>query len=147
MKKKKKTGAILKKRLHPILSYAVLFGVGAVAVSSTGSIVGADTESTVPVAIVAPTPAAAKAPATADVAALKTSATEFASQLSIIKSQVAELQKYGRTPSPALTDAIGQGEQLVVIIEQAQTLTDIGDFDAAVKLQSIGAAIAANSKF
>ena len=41
---------------------------------------------------------------------------------------------------------IGQGDRLVSSIISAQTLGDIGESDPAAKLQSIGAAIAANSK-
>jgi len=145
MKKTKRS--VLKKRLHPFLSYAALLGIGAIAVSSTGSLVGANTENKVTVPVVAPVSALAKPAAPTDLAALKASATEFAAQLSIIKNQVAELEKYGRSPAPALMDAIGQGDQLVAIIEQAQTLNDIGEPNPASKLQSIGAAIAANSKF
>jgi hypothetical protein len=44
-------------------------------------------------------------------------------------------------------DAISQGDRLVSSIISAQTLGDIGESDPAAKLQSIGAAIAANSKF
>ena len=145
--KRKKPQTLLKKKLHPLLSYAALLGVGAIAVSSTGSITGANTENAVIMPIVAPETAPTKPAAPADLAALKASATEFATQLTIIKSQVSELEKYGRTPSPALTNAIAQGDRLVGAIEQAQTLTDINEPDAATKLQSIGAAIAANSKF
>jgi hypothetical protein len=147
MKKKKKIALILKKKLHPFLSYATLIGVGAIAVSSTGSLVGVNTENTVIMPIVAAETAPLKSTTPENLVALKTSATEFASQLSIIKSQIGELEKYGHNPPPALIDAIDQGDQLVATIEQAQTLKDIGDFDAASRLQSIGAAIAANSKF
>jgi len=143
--KRKKPQTLLKRKLHPLLSYAVLFGVGAIAVSSTGANVGANSETTAPVPAVSRAPA--KPVASADLNELKAAAVEFASQLSVIKSQVAELEKYGRTPSPALMNAISEGDQLVAAIAQAKTLNDIGDFDAAAKLQSIGAAIAANSKF
>jgi len=145
MKKTKRS--ILKKSLHPFLSYAVMLGVGAIAVSSTGSIVGANTENTIVAPVVAMRAAPAKPAAPTDIAELKASATEFAAQLSIIKSQIAELEKYGHTPSPTLMDAIGQGDQLVSSIISAQTFGDIGESDPAAKLQSIGAAIAANSKF
>jgi hypothetical protein len=90
---KRKTGIhiLLRRKLHPFLSYAVMLGVGAIAVSSTGSIVGANTENTIvaPVAVARAAPAKPAAPT--DMAELKASATEFAAQLSIIKSQIAEL--------------------------------------------------------
>lgn len=143
--KKKTIRSIMKQSLHPLLSYAVLFGVGAIAVSSTGSIAGTDIEA--PAADPVIVHAQIKTPAPADLAKLKASASEFAAQLAIIKGQVAELETYGRNPDPALKEAIGQGEQFASMIMQAQTLDEIGVDDPAAKLQSIGAAIAANSKF
>jgi len=147
MKKKKSVHTFLKQRLHPFISYAALLGVGAIAISSSGSLVGANTENTIVAPIAATQTTSAKPATPTNLVALKASATEFAAQLTIIKSQVAELEKYGRSPAPALMDAIGQGDQMVAIIEQAQTLNDIGEPNPAAKLQSIGAAIAANSKF
>ena len=147
MKKKKSVHTLLKKRLHPLLSYAVLFGVGAVAVSSTGSFAGANTEKAILIPAVAPAHVAAAPAVPADLDKLKAAATEFATQLSIIRSQVAELEKYGRTPPPALMNALDQGDRLVANINAARTLSDVKDPDPAAKLQSIGAAIAAGSKF
>ncbi len=145
MKKTKRS--VLKKHLHPFLSYAALLGVGAIAVSTTGSLAGANTETAAVPAIVAPAHHAAK-PATADdLDKLKTAAAEFAAQLSVIKSQVAELEKYGRVPPPALMSAIDQGDQLVASIVNAQTMAEINDPSPATSLQAIGSSIAANSKF
>jgi len=146
MPKKKSVHSLLKKRLHPFLSYAALLGVGAIAVSTTGSLAGANTESAAP-AIVASVRHAAKPVAAADLDKLKTAAAEFAAQLSVIKSQVAELEKYGRVPPPALMSAIEQGDRLVASIAAAQTFNEINDPNAAATLQSIGSTIAANSKF
>jgi hypothetical protein len=143
--KKKTIRSIMKRSLHPLLSYAVLFGVGAIAVSSTGSIAGTNTEEAAPVPVAVHVQTQTVAPV--DLAKLKASAFEFSAQLAIIKGQVAELEKYGRNPDPALKEAIGQGEQFASMIMQAQTPGEIGVDDPAAKLQSIGAAIAANSKF
>ena len=145
-KKKKGLGLILKKKLHPLLSYAVLFGIGAIAVSTTGSVVGVRTAEPPTVPVAAAIPAKQPLPA-ADLTHLQAAALDFSAQLSVIKSQIAELEKYGRTPSAALLDAIGQGDQLTAVIAQANTLADIGEPDAAAKLQAIGSKIAANSKF
>jgi hypothetical protein len=147
MKKKKSVHTLLKKRLHPLLSYAVLFGVGAIAVSSTGSFAGANTENTTLIPAPAPVRAAAVPAAPVDLDKLKTAATEFAAQLSIIRSQIAELEKYGRTPSPALMNALDQGDRLVANINEARTPSELNDPDPAAKMQLIGAAIAAASKF
>jgi hypothetical protein len=147
MPKKKRVLTVLKQRLHPFLSYAALLGVGAIAVSATGSLAGANTETAASPAAAAAIHRAAKPAAPADLAKLKAAATEFAAQLSVIKSQVAELEKYGRVPPAALMGAIDQGDRLVASIVNAQTLSDIGDPAPAATLQTIGAVIAGNSKF
>jgi hypothetical protein len=95
----------------------------------------------------APATAATTTPVATDLSALKTAASAFAVQLEMIKTQVAELEQYGRIPPTALMDAIGQGDQLTATIASANTLADLGETDPAGKLQKIGATIAANSKF
>jgi len=148
MKKNKSVRFLLKKRLSPFLSYAALIGVGAIAVSATGTLVGNDTGALPPPDVVAPAHHVTKlAAAPVDLDKLKIAAGEFATQLSIIKLQVAELEKYGRVPSPALMQAIDNGDRLVASIVAAQTPSDIDEPDPAAALQTIGAAIAANSKF
>jgi hypothetical protein len=147
MPRRKKKIHWLKKKLHPMLSYAFLLGLGAVAISSTAQTVGTET-----VAASAPNLPAVRAEASSpapqrDLSSLKASAAEFADQLSIIKGQIAELQSYGRVPPAALMDAIGEGEQLADVIAKAQSLTDIGESDPATKLQQIGRRISQNAKF
>jgi hypothetical protein len=147
-----KLSSLLKKKLHPFLGYAFLFGLSAVALSSTARLVGPELDNfTPPSAAVAPQPPTITPPKPEtwpqDLESLKASARQFAAQLAVIKSQVAELEKYGRQPPQALMDAIGEGEQLTAVISRANTLEQIGNFDAAAKLQAIGSEISANSRF
>lgn len=147
MSRRKKKTHWIKKKLHPMMSYAFLIGLGAVAISSTAQTLGTETE-------VGLTPtdqyvaASAKPPAPPqDLASLKASAAEFSEQLSIIKGQIKELESYGRVPPAALMDAIGEGEQLADVIAKAPDLAAIGEGDPAAKLQQIGRRISQNAKF
>jgi hypothetical protein len=147
----KKLRTLLKKKLHPLISYAFLVGVGAIAVSGTASIAGTGLTDLVEPGLALQTRPSAVLPAheewPQDMASLKASAAEFSIQLAAIKSLVAELERLGRAPTDELLEAIGQGEQLVTVIAQANTLAEIGNFNAAMRLVEIGRVISENAKF
>jgi len=150
--KKKKTLSALKKKIHPFISYAFLFGVGAVAISGTAAYVGPELDNyqPAPTANVLTTGANQNLPKNDwpdDIATLKENSRQFSEQLSIIKNQIDELKKYGRIPPAELMNAIGEGEQLTAIIAKALSYEEIGDFNPAIKLQSIGRRVREYSKF
>ena len=154
MKKKKNLQTIFKKKLHPFVGYAFLIGAGAIGITSASPLVVPKETAAIPITTVgheisvpATTPNVTPNDSPADLASLKTSAAQFADQLKIIKTQIDQLNTLGRTPPAALTDAVGQGEQLAHVIAAAQKMSDIGETDPAGKLQAIGAAIAENAKF
>ncbi len=154
MKRKKSARSIFKKKLHPFVGYAFLIGAGAIGITSASPLMTPKDRATI-APLVAPAnettpptiPTAVKNDLPNDFESLKEAAAQFASQLKIIKAQVAQLNALGRTPPSALTDAIGQGEQLTGVIAAAQKMSDIGETDPALKLQTIGSNIAANSRF
>ena len=75
-------------------------------------------------------------------------AAQFADQLQIIKSQVAELERYGRIARLPSLRTLWQGEQLTATIVAAATFADIGEDDPAGKLgRLIRGNDPANSKF
>jgi hypothetical protein len=137
--------ALLKKRIHPVLGYAFLFGAGVLSLNQT-MIVAQPAEPQSPAPVLAQ---AALSPVytPADLPTLKAAAKDFAAELVAIKASANALEKQGRMPPPELYDAIGEGEQLIGIINQAATLKDLDGLDAGKKLQAIGKKISDNSRF
>lgn len=142
---------VFKKKLPPLFGYAFLLSAGTIAITSSSALMGPEQT---PINITAPAPIEAAVKTAGepreswpqDLASLKKSTIEFDTQLSTIKSMVATLEKAGRIPPQKLYDSIGKADQLIALINQAQTIEDIG-FNAADRLESIAAEIAANSKF
>lgn len=137
--------ALLKKRIHPVLGYAFLFGAGILSINQTMVVAKpAELQPTTPVPVqVSLSPVYAPA----DLPTLKAAAKEFAVELVAIKTSAALLEKQGRLPPPELYDAIGQGEQLADIINKASTLAEVGSADAGKQMQIIGRKISDNSRF
>jgi hypothetical protein len=138
---------LLKKRIHPVLGYAFLFGAGIISLNQTMATVEPSVQHLVPATTAPQTAIFPSAPEPADLPTLKIAAQEFSAQLATVKNQAGQLEKLGRTPPQELYDAIGQGEQLVAIINQASSLDDLKGMNAGHQMLTIARAISDNSKF
>ncbi len=137
--------ALLKKRIHSVLGYAFLFGAGVLSLNQAMLVAKpAELPNAAPMAAQVAT---APVSIPADLPTLKAAAKEFSAELVAIKTSAAALEKQGRMPPPELYDAIGQGEQLVNMINQASTLADISNADVGKQMQAIGKKIRDNSRF
>jgi hypothetical protein len=137
--------SLFKKRIHPVIGYAFIFGAGIISLNQTM----ATLDRAVPEPVQAENAPLVAAPVSkpADLPTLKAAAEEFGAQLAIIKDQVRQLEEKGRMPPAELYDAIGEGEQMVGIIKQASSMDDLKNIDPSRQMNAIGRKISENARF
>jgi hypothetical protein len=135
---------IFKKKIHPLIGYAFIFGAGAIGLNATA----ADS----PVIAVAEAPqntVAVNANETAyvDFSAVKIAAAQINLELAEINKNIDRLKVTGHLPPQELQDALGRAKQLVEIIAKSESAAALGGIDAVAALQQVSRDIAKFSEF
>jgi hypothetical protein len=136
---------LLRKRIHPLLGYAFLASAGILSLNTTASFLPDSASDAPPIVYAAFTHPRKSVPP--DFPTLKAAAVRFSEGLKAVKEQADAAAKEGRMPPPELYDAIGQGEQLAMMIAQAPDEASLNDADTAGKMVAIAERIKENSAF